>query len=253
MAKAKTATPARSATTKAPTKDAGGDAGKGAETKSAKNPNGNVLDLALHAATLAGTVRANLAGLSTAKVFADDAARLEAGAAELRAKETAWIAADEASAPGTVARARVALRASRDALYGDIAAYVDDPDGSVAAELKSIGGVQNDDDLESDVGRLVVLARKHAANLAGTELTPALVEQAGVNLQAFETARRGAAGATGRTKAELVAAAHAAAAARNAAYWASINWCASGDGGGFGRIRGYRAGLRRSRRSGSGA
>ncbi len=196
---------------------------RGVATKAAKSPNGNVLDLVLHAASLAGTVRSNLAGLSTAKVSAADAATLEAEAARLRALEHAWVASDAASTPGAVGRARVALRASRDTLYGDIAAYVDDEDGSVAAELRDIGGVLNDADLESDARRLVALARAHAANLAGTELTPAVVEQAAVNLTAFERAREGAVGATGQTKAELVAAANAAAAARNAAYWPLLN------------------------------
>jgi hypothetical protein len=185
----------------------------------AKNPNGNVLDLVRHAASLGATVRTHLAALATAKVTAADATSLEQGAVRLRALETAWLEADAASTPGAVAKARAPLRESRDTLFGDIAAYVDDDDGSVAKALHEIGGVVDDDDLESDVGRLIALARRHADNLAGTELTPAIVDLAAAHLKAFEQAREGAVASTGQTKAALVAVAHSAAAARNAAYW----------------------------------
>jgi hypothetical protein len=172
----------------------------------------------VHAETLADTVRAQLDSLTNAKVTEADAAALVAGAARLRAAEDEWVDAQRAATPGSVASARAALTAGRKLVFGGIDAFVEDP--AAKRELKLIGRVENDADLDADAGRLVVLARRHAGELAGTEVTPEAVDKLASDLAAFRTARAGAGDSASKAAAQTRA--HDAAAARNAAYWSLL-------------------------------
>jgi putative membrane protein len=186
---------------------------------SVRAPNGVVGDLAVHAEALADAVRSELGRLANAKITAADAAALVAGAARLRAAEGEWVDAQRAATPGNVARARAALTAGRKLLFGGIGAFVEHP--AAKRELKRIGGVENDADLDADAARLVVLARRYAGDLDGTEVTPAAVDQMESDLAAFRAARAGAAGDSA-SKAAVQTRARDAAAARNAAYWSLL-------------------------------
>lgn len=173
-------------------------------------------DLVLHANNTAGSVRSALKKLVLAKITAADATALEAGAARLRSAEEDWLAKQRGASPGTLAACRTPLLAGRNLLFRGIDAFVEEK--AARKELRSIGGVDNDSDLESDTTRLIALARKHSGDLAGTKVTPEKVNATETALVAFRAARAGAA-LDGPTKADLVLAANTALAARDAAFW----------------------------------
>lgn len=191
-----------------------------------KAPDAPALTLAKHAEDLAGNVRPLLEPLAKAKVSAADGERLDTLAALLRVTETAWQTARKEVATGTVAKCRGPLLAGRNDLFGGIDAFVDDD--AAADELADIGSVDDDDDLESDTSRLIALARKHAADLEGTEITPEKVNGTEAALDAFRRARKGAVRVDvvdddekgAETKHALTEAARVALGRRNRVFWA---------------------------------
>ncbi len=193
-------------------------------TNDQKAPDAPALSLAKHAEGLAGSVRALHDALSTAKVSANDADRLDTLAALLRSTEEAWQSARKETATGAVAKARGPLLTGRNDLYGALDAFVDDE--KVAAELEDIGTVDDDDDLESDASRLIKLSRAHEVDLAGTEITPARVAEVEAALDAFRKARKGVKPSTSgedaasdETKHALSEAARVALERRNRVFW----------------------------------
>lgn len=185
-----------------------------------RDPDTTVTTLANHAETLANTVRTHLSALAAAKVTGEDAARLDALAVLLRGGESTWRAAWKAVSGGDVATARTPLLIGRNDLFGAIEAFAEDDAAQQA--LVEIGGVDSDDDLEVDTGRLIELARRYAGDLAGTEITPARVGEVEAALGAFRAARKGERSKAGAetTKQELTEAARQALERRNRVFWA---------------------------------
>lgn len=182
-------------------------------------PDASVTTLVTHAEALAESVRSLKAPLAKAKVSLGDADRLDALAALLREREESWQAARKASHPGNVAAARTTLTAGRTDLFGALDAFVDGDE--VAEELAAVGGVDDDDDLDDDAARLIKLARRHAAALEGTEITPAKVDEVEAALRAFRTARKGVVSAPqGETRQKLAEDARVALELRNRVFWA---------------------------------
>lgn len=190
--------------------------------KDAVAPDASSTALVTHAESLAGTMRSLLEALALAKLGEPEAARLEGMATLLRAREGEWQKARKATATGAVAACRAPLMEGRNDLYGAIDAFVEDE--SAAKELEEIGTVDDDDDLEDDSKRLIALARKHADDLDGTEITVARVDEVEVALKAFHDARKGVVAAEGEgegdTKQALSEAARVALELRNRAFWA---------------------------------
>ncbi len=147
--------------------------------------------------------------------------RLDGLATLLRARKKARQLARKATATGSVAPcAARPLLTGRNDLYGAIEAFVSDE--AVAKELAEIGTVDDDDDLEDDTRRLIALARTHADDLDGTEITPARVDEVEAALAAFRGARKGVVHTApdGASKQALTEAARVALELRNRAFWA---------------------------------
>lgn len=125
---------------------------------------------------LANTVERDAAELALMKVSSDHATQLRDGATTLRDAETAWQKARAAGAAGSVADLRVALTEGREDLFGALRLFA--VDAATQAALDEIAGVDDDDDLDSDVAPLIPLTKTHAAALVGTEVTPAHVATA---------------------------------------------------------------------------
>jgi hypothetical protein len=176
--------------------------------------------LLLHSERLVETLAAHAGPLALAKIGDDDRAGLTAGVATLRAAEDAWTQARTADAPGTVAEARVALATGRRDLHGALRVFVKDP--ATQRLVDGVGEVEDDDDLAADVAALLPMARKHVADLAGTEITPAHVDGVEEQLARFRKARVGVRSAReGTTTAQALSkAALSALRARNEAFWA---------------------------------
>ncbi len=190
-------------------------------TKADVPPDASVGALVLHSERLVKTVATHADELTTAKVTAADRRELTARIATLRESEAAWKKARLASAPGAVAKGRAALTLGREDLLGALRAFADH-DESTQLALDAIGGVDDDDDLEADVEALVPLARAHAADLDGTEITPAHVDMVSTQLTAFRLVRAGVRSAADDTTTAqaLSKAALSARRARNEAFWA---------------------------------
>ena len=207
----KTTTPAHSAPTEAEP-----DA---ARPRADTSPDASVDTLLLHSERLVETIAAHAGPLALAKIGDVDRAGLTAGVATLRAAEDAWTKARTADAPGAVADARAALTTGRRDLHGALRAFVKDQETQRLVD--AIGDVEDDDDLAADVAALLPLARKHAAELVGTEITPAHVDGVEKQLTRFRKARVGSrpTGDGTTTAQALSKAALAALRARNVAFW----------------------------------
>ena len=182
-------------------------------------PDASVDTLILHSERLVETLAAHAGPLAKAKIGDGDRAGLAAGVATLRAAEDAWTKARTADAPGAVADARVALTTGRRDLHGALRVFVKDQ--QTQRLVDGVGDVEDDDDLAADVAALLPLARKHAAELVGTEITPAHVDGVEKQLARFRKARVGArtAGDGTTTAQALSKAALSALRARNEAFW----------------------------------
>ncbi len=183
-------------------------------------PDARVAVLTKHAEALANTVERDAADLALVKLTADHATQLRDGATKLRDAETAWQKARAVGAAGTVADLRVALTEGREDIFGALRLFA--PDAETQATLDDIAGVDDDNDLDSDVARLIPLATTHAPVLVGTEVTPAHVAKVAETLAKFRAARAGAR----KTKADedttaqaFSGSALAAQRARNVAFW----------------------------------
>ena len=185
------------------------------------NPDVAVGALLLHSERLVKTVASHAAELTSAKITPKHQGELARRIAALRTTEAAWQKARGAIAPGVVAKARGVLTLGREDLAGALRAFAEDHEATQLA-LDAIGGVDDDDDLEADVEALLPLARAHAAELKGTEITPAHVNGVEKALAAFRAARAGARSAAGdeTTAQALSKAALSARRARNEAFWA---------------------------------
>lgn len=191
-----------------------------------KSPDVSVLTLAKHAEQLAGNLRPLLEPLAKAKVTTSDADQLDHLAACLRDAENRWQSARKEATNGAVAKARIPLTAGRDLLFGGVDAFVDE--AKVGAELAEIGGIDNDDDLESDTRRLIKLARTYESDFDGTEINPEHVTSVEKALKAFREARKGETGAalaaseapSEATRQALTESARVALERRNRVFWA---------------------------------
>lgn len=183
-------------------------------------PDAPVGQLITRAQRLANDVRTLLAPLSRAKVSLEHAAQLDALAQALADAESAWQTAWAKGAPGAVAKSRRALLTGRTDLAEALRVFADH-DESTQSALDAIAGVEDDDDLAADVARLIPLAQKHAADLDGTEISPAHVDGVASALKAFGAARAGAREVSdGSTTAQALSeAARQARARRNRAFW----------------------------------
>ncbi len=177
--------------------------------------------LVLHSERLTRTVATHAADLAAAKVTAADLRALSDLITALRATETAWKKTRAAAAPGAVAQARDALTLGREDLVGALRAFADH-DAATQRALDAIAGVEDDDDLEADVEAALPLARAHAADFVGTEITPAHVDAVARQLEAFRAARAGVRHRpTDATTAQALSKESLAALrARNEAFWA---------------------------------
>lgn len=186
----------------------------------ATQPDAPVAQLITRAQRLANDVRTLIAPLARAKVSLDHATQLDALAQTLGEAESAWQTAWMKGAPGAVAKSRRALLTGRTDLAEALRVFADH-DESTQSALDAIAGVEDDDDLASDVARLIPLAQKHAADLDGTEITPAHVDGVASSLKAFGAARAGAREVSdGTTTAQALSeAARQARAQRNRAFW----------------------------------
>lgn len=186
----------------------------------ARTPDTSIAALITHAETVAESVRSLKGPLSRAKVTLADAERLDALAALLRDQEEVWQTARKATATGAVATRRAPLLKGRNDLFGALDAFVDD--AGVVEALAEIGGVDDDDDLDTDTARLVKLARQQCAALEGTEITPARVDEVEASLKSFREARKGVVNVrvAGDTKQQLTEAARVALELRNRVFWA---------------------------------
>ena len=183
-------------------------------------PDAKVTVLTKHAEALANTVERDAADLALVKLTADHATQLRDGATTLRDAETAWQKARAAGAAGTVADLRVALSEGREDIFGALRLFA--PDAKTQATLDDIAGVDDDNDLDSDVARLLPLTTTHAAALVGTEVTPEHVVKVAETLTKLRAARAG----TRKTRTDeetttqaLSGSALAAQRARNVAFW----------------------------------
>ncbi|MBP6830765.1 MAG: hypothetical protein KA978_08265 [Deltaproteobacteria bacterium] len=190
-------------------------------SKADVQPDVSVGALVLHSERLVKTAATHADELTTAKVTAADRRELSARIAALREAEAAWKKARVASAPGAVAKGRAALTLGREDLLGALRAFADHDEATQLA-LDAVGSVDDDDDLEADVEALVPLARAHAADLDGTEITPAHVDTVASLLVAFRLVRAGlrSHGDDPTTAQALSKAALSARRARNEAFWA---------------------------------
>lgn len=184
-------------------------------------PDAPVAHLVTHARRIANHVRTLSAPLLLAKVTVDDAHHLDALSHTLVGAESAWQTAWAKGAPGAVAKSRGVLLEGRSDLFDALRVFADH-DAATQSALDAIAGVESDDDLETDVRRLIPLARKHATDLDGTEITPVVVSGVEAALTAFGAARAGAREvAEGKTTEQALSeAARQAQALRNRAYWA---------------------------------
>lgn len=183
-------------------------------------PDAPVAQLVVHAKALANDVRALAEPLAKAKVTLADAARLDTLAEALEGAESAWQIAWAKGAPGAVAAARKVLLRGRSDLFEALRVFALN-DGATQLALDRIAGVEGDDDLAADAARLVPLARQHAADLDGTEITPAAVDGVEAALKSFGAARAGARGGPDEptTEQALTESARKARAGRNRAFW----------------------------------
>jgi hypothetical protein len=207
------AAPAKAAPAKAaPAKP---DAGRDAVA-----PDAPAAQLVSHAKALANEVRAFAAQLALAKVTPADAAQLDALAQELEVAESAWQIAWAKGAPGAVASTRTVLLRGRSDLFEALRVFALD-DAATQVALDRIAGVEDDDDLAADASVLVPLARQHAGDLAGTEITPEVIDSVEAALQNFSAARAGARAVQDGTTTEqsLTESARKARAIRNRAFW----------------------------------
>jgi hypothetical protein len=183
--------------------------------------------VATHARRLAKQVRVDAAELARAKVTPVDANRLDLLADALDTAQEAWLILKDQRDPGGLADTRDPLREGRDQLFAALRTFARrNPDTQAA--LDRIAGVEGDDDLVSDATRLLALARKHHADLDGTDVTADRLAQIRAALTAFSAARGGArpaAPAPGEgsprpaTAQAEDEATRAARRARNRAYW----------------------------------
>ena len=175
--------------------------------------------LAAHAEVLAATVLAKRRALERAKVTVADAARLQALAAALRKRETAWRNLWKASGTGALAAARDPARAGRDQLFSALRVFANG-NAATQAALDDIAGVENDTDLLEDLDRLLALAGAHRDDLAGTDTDEAFVASAAKAREAFRKARQEVRVATGAASlVELSDEALAARRMRNRVFW----------------------------------
>ncbi len=184
------------------------------------SPDAKVTLLTRHAETLANTVEHDAGELALVKIGPETATQLREASKALRDAEAAWVKARGAGSTGTVAGVRTTLTEGREDLFGALRLFA--TDDRTQKELDEIGGVDDDDDLEHDVERLVALARKHADKLADTEITAERVDEVEATLAAFHAARVGKRTTTddgGTTVQQLTATAREALRARNVAFW----------------------------------
>jgi len=187
-------------------------------------PDASVAHIKEHARNLAETLRAQLAGLTKARLSEADAVWLLACAELLQTTEDAWLAARRASPKGVVAEARDALTDDRMTLFLGLEAFDNDP--KLADELADIAGVEDDDDLAEDSRRLLKLGYARVASLADTEITEAFLDSVRARLQAFEDATRGVVDTDdGTTRQVLSEAARVALGHRNRVFWALAGHC----------------------------
>jgi hypothetical protein len=193
------------------------------KTHDTKPPNWSVAGLAQHAETLAQSVRANVGPLVNAKVTLADADALDAHAGHLRAQEDLWQACLARYATGVVAKLRAKVVAGNRELYGALRTFVDDAHPTHHA-LDAIPEEGRADDLDAGTSRLIELARSHARDLEGTEVTPARVAVIEGDLQAYRAARAGVReGAESVTTVQtLDAQSRDAWELRNRAFWALV-------------------------------
>ena len=158
-------------------------------TRDAQSPNASVATLATHATKLAASVRTHADALALAKVTPEDADQLDAHEKLLREREADWQAQVARYVPGVVAAARkTVIEGNRD-LYGALTTFVDDT--ATVAALDAIPGEDSDDAIDTGTDRLIALARKHADDLQGTEVTPSRVDEVTLSLEQFRAARAG--------------------------------------------------------------
>lgn len=185
----------------------------------ARTPSVSVDQLVQHSLSLTETVRAQAEGLRRARVGETEAAQLAALSASLEVQEEQWQAARKRSHTGGAAAARAATLSDRFDLATGLDALLDGDD--VDRVLAEVAGVDDDADLDSDVRKLLALARTRAEELEGTDLDAAFVEAARARVEAFRLARVGVvAEGEGATKQVLSEEARQAQALRNRVFWA---------------------------------
>ena len=192
-----------------------------------RRPDAPATRVVAHALQLAKQVRVDAVELKRAKVTAFDADRLELLAETLSAAEESWLALKDQRDPGGIADTRGPLREGRDQVFAALRTFARrNPDTQAA--LDRIGDVQGDDDLVGDAVRVLALAKKHRADLDGTDVTDERLAEVRRSLLRFTAARAGerVTGAETGADTELPASAQAedrtsrtARRARNRAFW----------------------------------
>lgn len=183
-----------------------------------RRPEGPVEAHGGHARSLAKFVRRDVEALRSAKLSPADAEALESKAHALDEAQRRWLVLSDKQVAGQVAAARTPLIKGRDQLYLGLRTFAEDPD--TQRRLDEIGEVENDDDLIEDAVRLVALAKRHAQELEGTDITPARVAEVNAALDGFRRAREGERSAPENGTAQAESRAMLVARrARNRAYW----------------------------------
>lgn len=162
-------------------------------------------------------VRVDLAALALSKVVAADADALDAYADALDAAQSSWLVTHDTRVHKAVAGVRDPLRKGRDHLFAALRTYAEDD--ATQAKLDEIGGVDNDDDLVNDATRLLALARKHRADLDGTDMTDERVAEVRGALADFNATRGGVRSDEGADAQAEDEVARTARRARNRAFW----------------------------------
>jgi len=155
-----------------------------------RRPDAPSTRVASHGRQLAKQVRVDAAELRRAKVTLVDADRLELFADTLSAAEESWLALKDQRDPGGAAATRDPLREGRDQVFAALRTFARrNPDTQAA--LDRIGDVQGDDDLMNDAVRLLALAKKHRADLDGTDVTEERLAEVRRSLIRFTAVRAG--------------------------------------------------------------
>lgn len=185
-----------------------------------KKPDAPAGSVTAFARALASNVRADAEQLAIAKVSVADAEQLESLANRLETNQEAWSILRDETGTGAVAETREPLRKGRGKLYVALRTFADE-DARTQSALDDIGDATSDDDLSEDTIRLLALAKKHSAELKGTDITKAWLKDLDGALSSFKAARGGARPKSGdaATAQQESEATRRARRARNRAFW----------------------------------